>query len=572
MSFSEYRGSEEFQNQQSTSPASTASETYAVGGVTYSVETGLPVQVTDGPPSITSQVPVGTLPGTSFQNQLYPLTSEPYVLWSNPEGTSWSIREPEQTDLGGSGFSLDGGITSTPGNTVVTDGITVLGYENVLSDDEIKDGIEIIKDKTGNENIIGDGTPEETPSYETFSEYRNRTGNVDPEQLASVNDNDSTDQVPFDLKFGKVDKIIKKLSLRNLVYPIDADFGNTQDYMQINQFKYRPPNQDLFFGNRKTKDQTKNDFDDLLIRGVPLGSPQEEFLGLVKLPMPNSLADSNNVSWGADQLNALTAAVSSAVFGQGQETLNDFTNLFSGEGFKDAGIFGKLGQILKTTGGRFQSAFNDGREGGTAIVDQLTKQGSQLNVLGQAVAGSALLNIGQFGITPETILGRGQGVVPNNNLALLFNSPTLREFTFSWKMTPRSREEAQRVRNIIRFFKQGMAPKKGINTATGAASYFLGTPNVFDIVFKTTRDQYGILNENDAVLRIKTCACTGAAVNYTPDGMWNAYEKGQPVSVTLSLRFSELEPIFDTDYDENEFNYSPNRPDLRPVPIDAIGY
>ena len=54
--------------------------------------------------------------------------------------------------------------------------------------------------------------------------------------------------------------------------------------------------------------------------------------------------------------------------------------------------------------------------------------------------------------------------------------------------------------------------------------------------------------------------------------MWNAYEKGQPVAVTLSLRFSELEPIFDTDYDEDLFNYDENRPDLRPVPIDAIGY
>ena len=42
--------------------------------------------------------------------------------------------------------------------------------------------------------------------------------------------------------------------------------------------------------------------------------------------------------------------------------------------------------------------------------------------------------------------------------------------------------------------------------------------------------------------------------------------------MTLSLRFSELEPIFDTDYDENLFNYSENRPDLRPVPIDAVGY
>ena len=374
------------------------------------------------------------------------------------------------------------------------------------------------------------------------------------------------------LKFGKVDKIIKRLSLRNLVYPIDADFGNTQDYMQINQFTYRAPNQDLFFGTRGDKEKTKNDFNDLILKGVPMGTPREDFLGLVKLPMPNSLADSNNVSWGADQLNALTAAVSSAVFGKGQESIKAFTDLLGSEKFKEAGFFGKAGQGIGTTIDLVRTALRDGKEGGRNILEELGQGGTNINLLGQAVAGSALLNILQFGISPESILARGQGVVPNNNLALLFNSPTLREFTFSWKMSPRSREEATRIRNIIRFFKQGMAPKKGFGTATGAASYFLGTPNVFDIVFKTTRDKYGILNENDSVLRIKTCACTGTAVNYTPDGMWNAYEQGQPVSVTLSLRFAELEPIFDTDYDENEFNYSENRPDLRPVPIDAIGY
>ena len=287
--------------------------------------------------------------------------------------------------------------------------------------------------------------------------------------------------------------------------------------------------------------------------------------------MPNSLSDSNNVSWGADQLNSLTAAVSSAVFGQGQQIASAL-----GDGIEG---FGKGGNLLDKVKGFFSPLIDQGKVSTgqavnefTEIKNELVKSGSDLNLLGQAVAGSALLNIGQFGISPETILGRGQGVVPNSNLALLFNSPALREFTFSWKMSPRSREEASRVRNIIRFFKQGMAPKKGFSTATGAASYFLGTPNVFDIIFKTTRDKYNILNENDSVLRIKTCACTGAAVNYTPDGMWNAYEKGQPVAVTLSLRFSELEPIFDTDYDDNLFNYSENRPDLRPVPIDAIGY
>ena len=371
------------------------------------------------------------------------------------------------------------------------------------------------------------------------------------------------------IKFGKVDKIIKRLSLRNLVYPIDADFGNTQDYMQINQFTYRAPNQDIFFPGDDKPDEAGSA--SILTKGVVNESPREDFLGLVKLPMPNSLADSNNVSWGADQLNTLTAAVSSAVFGTGKDIAQAFGDSVSafGQGenfFENVKLAGKpIGDLAKTIGGNVKDEFN-------ILKNDLLTQGTNLNVLGQAVAGSALLNIGQFGISPETILARGQGVVPNNNLALLFNSPTLREFTFSWKMSPRSREEASRIRNIIRFFKQGMAPKKAIGTATGAASYFLGTPNVFDIIFKTTRDKYSILNENDAVLRIKTCACTGTAVNYTPDGMWNAYEQGQPVSVTLSLRFAELEPIFDIDYDDDEFNYSESRPDLRPVPIDAIGY
>ena len=99
---------------------------------------------------------------------------------------------------------------------------------------------------------------------------------------------------------------------------------------------------------------------------------------------------------------------------------------------------------------------------------------------------------------------------------------------------------------------------------------------VFDLKFKTTTQGGSFFFEgddiNNSVVRIKTCACTGAAVNYTPEGMWNAYEKGQPVAITLTLRFNELEPIFDTDYDNNYFNYDPQRTDLLPVPTDAVGY
>ena len=342
--------------------------------------------------------------------------------------------------------------------------------------------------------------------------------------------------------------------------------------MQINQFTYRAPNQKLFFAkSTEEKTQARTNPQDILGKGLSTGNPKEKHLGLVKLPMPNSLADSNNVSWGADQLNALTAAVASGVMGQVVPTMEGLQGIIG----SNDGNLEKLQEFLSLIGTRVGTAV---KEAGITAEALGKEAGSNRNlaVLGSSVVGSALLNAFQFGITPETILARGQGVVPNNNLSLLFNSPTLREFTFTWKLTPRSREEAQRVNNIIRFFKQGMAPKKGMNTATGAASYFLGTPNVFDLKFKTTTQGRNFFYEGDdinhSVVRIKTCACTGCAVNYTPDGMWNAYERGQPVSVTMSLRFAELEPIFDTDYDEDLFNYSENRPDLQPIPIDAVGY
>ena len=497
---------------------------------------------------------------------------ETFELWSTEDGSTWELRKPTPSP-GDPAYSAFGALSMlgqdqdlTSPRTVVQNNSYVNNYNNSsLSVNAKNRALEELESRPGFTNINYGFSGEEKVSGQTNEEG----GGGEQKAETQVNPQ-------FYKKFGKVDSIIKKLHLRNLIYPIDADFGNTQDYMQINQFKYRPPNEDIFFGGENKPENASPS--SLLGKGVPTAAPynfKEDFLGLVKLPMPNSLADSNNVSWGADQLNSLTAAVSSAVFGQGQQLANAFSEGI--KGFRGGtNPFNRIQGLVSPIADQVGKSIGQGFNEASNIGQDLVTPGSNLNTLGQAIAGSALLNAFQFGITPETVLARGQGVVPNNNLALLFNSPTLREFTFSWKMTPRSREEAQRVNNIIRFFKQGMAPKKGIDTSTGGASYFLGTPNIFDIVFKTTKDGGNFFfegdDENNSVLRIKTCACTGAAINYTPDGMWNAYDRGQPVSVTMSLRFAELEPIFDTDYDENVFNYDKGRTDLRPVPIDAVGY
>jgi len=63
---------------------------------------------------------------------------------------------------------------------------------------------------------------------------------------------------------------------------------------------------------------------------------------------------------------------------------------------------------------------------------------------------------------------------------------------------------------------------------------------------------------------------TSFQCDYTPDGFWAAYEAGQPVSTVMSMTFNELEPLYDTDYQEG----SPisGRSDLNSVNAGSIGY
>jgi len=382
----------------------------------------------------------------------------------------------------------------------------------------------------------------------------------------------------------KSDRVLQRLSLRNLKYPIDADYGNTQDYVQINQFTYKPVNPEVLFPadnapiNPSGTYEWNTDMDvdapsiytpdpettlqknarvakSTLLDGLTMQSPKEEAIGLVKLPMPNQLSDSNNVAWGEDQLNAITAAAATIAAGGLDTGINFLEDIAKGDkGFREA-----FSSLLTGTGDSFKGIIGFLKD---------AQKSSNANLLARSTVGSSLLNLVGFGVSPEAILARGAGVVPNSNLQLLFNAPTLRAFRFDWKMSPRSREEAIRINNIIRFFKQGMAAKK-MQPNSGGGAYFLGTPNVFDITFRTSKLDKEITNENNAVLRVKTCACVGAAVNYTPEGMWNAYEKGQPTSCILSLQFKELEPLFNTDYDEDPFSYG----DLTGfIPSDAVGY
>ena len=106
-----------------------------------------------------------------------------------------------------------------------------------------------------------------------------------------------------------------------------------------------------------------------------------------------------------------------------------------------------------------------------------------------------------------------------------------------------------------------MSAKK-LSPTSGGASFFLGTPNIFDLQFKTGGGQL-----IDGLFRIKTSACTNTAVSYTDGAQWSAYDDGQPTSINLTLAFEELEPVYDTDYSE-----TPLGAGLQKVSDTSIGY
>lgn len=311
----------------------------------------------------------------------------------------------------------------------------------------------------------------------------------------------------------------KKVYGGTTVYPRDI-LKSKQDTLQITQYTYVPPKGDIF-----TNALTSGGIGDILNLGLERGTAKKDFIGTVILPIPNGIQDSNNVAWGSDEMNNLSSAATA-------EVLNNFA---------PAAMGAALSGLTQAAGGPNITP--------TALLLKLVSNGGlSPDALAQlkTALSSQILKQGGFEVPAETILARGFGIVPNSNMELLFNGPTLRQFTFGYRLSPRSSREAADVRKIIRFFKQGMAAKKqNAQGGSGARSLFLGTPNVFKLEYKTENESIEGLN------KFKICALTGCTVVYAPDGEWAAYDKGQPVSLTLNLGFQELEPIYESDYQED---------------------
>jgi hypothetical protein len=154
--------------------------------------------------------------------------------------------------------------------------------------------------------------------------------------------------------------------------------------------------------------------------------------------------------------------------------------------------------------------------------------------IGSLAAAQALNAVGG-GQSFNSIASRLDGTILNPNMELLFKNPSLRSFSFQYLFLPRSRPEANQVMGIIRTLKLNMVPRV-------KPSFFLGSPNVFQLEYMKGGSQHPFLN------KFKVCALRTFDVQYAPLGTYATFPDGVMQAYRVNMQFTELDPVYDEDY------------------------
>ena len=312
-----------------------------------------------------------------------------------------------------------------------------------------------------------------------------------------------------------------------MAYPLDIDLN--QDHFKITKYKYQRADINL---SKPARTRTNRDGETVNVAGDSvLGSKLD---GSVILPMPKA-TDANAAGWGGSDLTATELGT----LGFAQQLDAD---PFSIARFLDLPSLSGLSS--KQIKDQFDAKMDKARAG-------------ELDPIGGLVAGTQTLNASSIAkltgilganIDVDTFLARTGGRVLNPNAEMLFQGPVIRDFSFEFQMIARSKKEGEEIREIIRFFKLGMAPKFQ-NIA------FLANPDVFKLEYRN--DTNGTLK---TVNRFNPggLALTALKTDYAPNGYWAAYTDSQPVALKLAMSFTELRPIYEGDQEA--------------TPSDSVGY
>lgn len=142
-------------------------------------------------------------------------------------------------------------------------------------------------------------------------------------------------------------------------------------------------------------------------------------------------------------------------------------------------------------------------------------------------------------IINDSILGVSAALATRRSInpmvQVLYRSTNLRQFDFSFFMAPKSRREAQAMKNIAKKMRMFSAPE--INGPTVIA------PAEFEFEF------YNKGQINPHIPKIERCVVTKVTANFAPQGDFSSFTDSYPVSCLLTFSATEVKII-----DRNKVN------------------
>jgi len=243
-------------------------------------------------------------------------------------------------------------------------------------------------------------------------------------------------------------------------------------------------------------------------------APKSVDIARVFLPMPQQLSTGYNHGYNAESLGPIGAATAQLGAAGAQDGIQGIAD-------KVKGAFTKEGAKGAAAGAGYYLS-QAAESGGGIIGGAMSSIPVVGSVLGAAVAPAVKGAMG------------GAGIARNPFMALLYDSPAMREHTFSWKLVARNYGESNVIYNIVKLFKYHAAPGRSSLGDVAGQSVFLQYPEQFDIDFHHKEFLYNIA---PSVLK-------GFSVNYHPDGTQyhvspDGTEKA-PVSVQIEMQLQEV--------------------------------
>jgi hypothetical protein len=174
----------------------------------------------------------------------------------------------------------------------------------------------------------------------------------------------------------------------------------------------------------------------------------------------------------------------------------------------------------------------------------------RLNSLFQSVMYEGM-GMGDSFVNPTNAAKMGGDTVINNAPGALYEGQSLRNHTFSWRLTPRNSQEQLVINTMIRVLK--LASTSSMTNIGGTKEenpWFGGRLTIPHTVQVRFLDEG---EENLHLFKTKECFITNIDVNYTTQGAWTAHADGSPIETQITLSLKEITQV--TAQEIDAFNY-----------------